>query len=145
MKEGVGEMCAECDRQESQLRKFERELRDTELNVPLLRKTLEKIESLPKLSAAIKFTKDGKIGWDGEAWDQTNWAQESEVGCGTAFCFAGWALQLAGEDPFDEYPSWRARVALGIRDASAGSKLFDGSNSKTDLRRICEELAGGPL
>lgn len=50
-----------------------------ELNIPLLRKTMEYIEAHP------------------EDWDQMHYAMKSEESsCGTAMCFAGTAVYLEG-------------------------------------------------
>lgn len=109
------------------------------VNVELLQKTLAHIEAHPKL------------------WDQTWWRTE-RVGCGTAYCFAGWAAMLSGaafvrlEDrtlsnefviPAGGGDSiWiqtYAGQALGISSDKA-MDLFNGDNTLADLRRIVGEL-----
>jgi hypothetical protein len=60
------------------------------INVDLLRRTLEHIEQNP------------------EQWAQHAWVSHRHRGCGTAYCFAGWATvlsgaQLAWDDDGDEH------------------------------------------
>lgn len=91
-----------------------------------------------------------------ENWDQRRWW------CGTGGCFAGWTVQLAGEDP-DEYldpdsrpvhVSTRAAQLLGFRsqynldDAaeealdSGDCELFSSYNNRENLGRIVEAVFG---
>lgn len=115
------------------------------VNVPLLRKTLEKVESLPELGK-ITYLVDGfhLLVWDAEAWDQKSYKSTSDYGhCGTAFCFAGWAVMEAGQDATKMCASEieaSAREHLGI-DFLQSSMLFSAYNNKEDLRIICARLA----
>lgn len=108
-------------------------------NIPLLRKTLEHIESHP------------------EEWDQSKWH------CGTKFCFAGHACMING----DESPSPtltgnlhldhvvtkdgdlvlimdRAREILGLSFTHA-TFLFTSRNSLPILQRIVDLIITGIL
>ncbi len=110
------------------------------INVPLLRKTMEHIEAHP------------------EEWDQRHWAIQKEE-CGTAFCFAGTAIQLSGEKrwQWDWHPicneatlhdtvqdcqvsiAETARKLLGLR-AHQASDLFEANNTLPELRRQVTRL-----
>lgn len=114
------------------------------VNVPLLRKTLEHVESHP------------------EEWTQDIWL------CRTSACFAGHAVlidggkwgetensvfvraepeddpadvrtPIAGEGPMVTVPE-RARRILGIGYTDS-RRLFDSDNTLDDLRRIVAELS----
>lgn len=103
-----------------------------------------------------------------QAWDQTAWAirqyRDGET-CGTAYCFAGWAVQLAGHSiqfddsytPIPEGPDHQHGLAtlrgtdqlepidtlaqheLGLNTDQA-KQLFAENNRLTDLRRIVDQL-----
>ena len=121
-------------------------------NVPLLRRTLAHIETKP------------------DTWEQSSWRSQCHAGCGTAYCFAGWAVVLhggkfavgdageladtvvpAGADPADR-DQWRfvadyAAEILGIPGDECGDwmdlpELFESHNDLEDLRRIVAELCG---
>ncbi|XVQ07305.1 hypothetical protein ACQP1W_32450 [Spirillospora sp. CA-255316] len=107
-------------------------------NVDLLKRTLAHIEAHP------------------EEWDQNEWC--TELDCGTAYCFAGWAIKLDGRATFtavndfvidedgtsqdtDDY----AAGLLGIKSLERAERdceehLFAADNSLDDLRRIVGEL-----
>lgn len=112
------------------------------INVTLLRKTLEHIKAHP------------------EAWDQADW----RTVCGTAMCFAGHAATIAGgtwqsnqisyldavpEDDADKvghlpsgrviHVSARAQRDLGLTDDQA-HRLFHGANTLPTLEYIVEDL-----
>jgi hypothetical protein len=88
-------------------------------------------------------------------WIQGDWATETD--CGTAYCFAGWAVVLAGREPVWDYGECSyvaddrgvdegtqfigdaAREALGVEDTGS---LFDGFNTREDLGRIVAEIFG---
>lgn len=99
-------------------------------------------------------------------WDQTQWAVKTE--CGTAYCFAGWSLQLEGirvclddcdgsavhvhradlpssiRDRVYDYDSILsvsqvARVVLDLEPAQAWN-LFCGSNTLKDLQHKVQNL-----
>lgn len=113
-------------------------------NIPLIRKTLEHIESHP------------------EEWYQGNWAINtySPASCGTAYCFAGWALVLAGHDFGPSDNLWlfeldgrmvsnsevgvAAKNALGLTQHEA-NRLFYAHNSLQSLRDIVEDIVGEKL
>lgn len=126
-------------------------------NRDLLLKTLDHIEHLEA------FRKEG-LQTD-TIWYQPDWAHQvldaqGEV-CGTAMCFAGHAVTLAGERiEFANRPcdcgcgqvsrearmegggciSERARILLGLHHGQA-SRLFYGRNTIADLRRQVADLA----
>lgn len=115
------------------------------INTPLLRRTMEQIETHP------------------ETWDQANYR------CDTGMCFAGWACELSGgtwstgpdgplsdyliaepDDGEDMFGRWdmrlvtahnRARRLLGL-DGGQADELFDQDNDLDDLRRMVAELCG---
>lgn len=109
-------------------------------NVPLLRKTLEHIETNP------------------QEWEQKVWH------CGTSGCFAWHAAMLDGAEPVTSYPdssyvlateddppsdlssyegvvhvAVRAARVLGLGDQDR-SRLFHYTHTLDDLRRIVAEL-----
>lgn len=108
------------------------------INRPLLLKTLAVIEEKP------------------EAWSQGDWATkdpqclpEKNI-CGTAFCFAGWALVNSGYKPewtegsnyTGEFVSKRGKVVdaetkaqklLNLTDEQSGN-LFSGNNTLEEIR-----------
>lgn len=114
----------------------------TDVNVPLLRKTLEHIEAHP------------------EEHNQRVWAVRTS--CGTAACLAGWVVQLAGRDldwvdgvcgPFathvqvdEETVSIRAMamMELGL-DGTRANILFDSDNSRAQLWGLANEYTGGEI
>lgn len=116
---------------------------ELEINVPLLRKTLEHVREHP------------------EEWRQHSWGQYSRLSCGTVGCFAHHAVRLDGgkfisatrvaaEDGDDpEYVElvlgqravpvrYRAQRALGLSGGTRG--LFWGANTLEDLERIVGKL-----
>ena len=76
-----------------------------------------------------------------ERWRQQFY--QSRTPCGTAFCFAGWAIALT-EGPDGEleryFDSMKAEKLLGINDPMHG--LFFATNTKDDLYRISAHLMG---
>jgi hypothetical protein len=124
------------------------------VNIPLLRKAVEWAEA----SAAAE---DGE--WHQGAWVHFNQVVAEQLGavviagsrhaiekCGTAYCIAGYVGQLV--DPAYEKSEWvgdthvsiAAEMALGLTSEQA-DQLFRGSNTIEDIRRVAEEIAGGPL
>lgn len=115
------------------------------LNIPLMRKTMETIESHP------------------EDWEQTTWGarfdpdyderpRHSMAPCATACCFAGTACLLAGAEFVNVYNSEVsfpdgnfghagnvAQRLLGLSDFEA-SALFDSHNSLAELREMTDGL-----
>jgi hypothetical protein len=94
-----------------------------------------------------------------EQWDQGIWIRESD--CGTAGCFAGWAVLLAGGtvgtavSGFDPPPVTggpREIVGRSVADAAelllgsdhiAGDRdLFDANNTREDLSVLVAEIFG---
>ncbi len=114
-----------------------------ELNIPLLRKTMEYIEANPL------------------EWDQSSWA--SNTPCGTTMCFAGTAAFLAGADlmldlpgvsgseacktpegdflAIDEY----ARQQLGLTASQADRIFYSDPHNPQDMRRVVEHTIGEKL
>lgn len=80
-------------------------------NVDLLRQTMDHIEAQP------------------ENWDQLHWARRTP--CGTAGCFAGTALMLAGQAEF----TWSTRIDDGLIFAD---EMLDGR----DIGDAAQELLG---
>lgn len=107
-------------------------------NTALLHQTLTHIETHP------------------DQWHQLDWATRTE--CGTAYCFAGWAVQLARPDAEPDFDGGRstsvvivdgvprsievlASDLLGL-DIDQSEDLFACENTLDDLRRIVRELTG---
>src|SRR5215471_7019229 len=107
-------------------------------NVELLRATMEKIEKDP------------------EHWYQGWWRKERS--CVTSYCFAGWAVTLAGgkwytytelygekDDPKEYvlngliFVNYRAQRILGLDDVEANF-LFDGYRTMAELRAKVDEI-----
>lgn len=112
----------------------------TEPNVPLFRKIFEHIDAHP------------------EEWNQDMWATKTE--CGTAYCFAGFAMAFSGEDEADFGPDPFVKVgdvshhtksdksiervgreALGINEKDAET-LFWARNTLDDLHSIAADICG---
>lgn len=113
-------------------------------NVPLARKVMEHIVENP------------------DEWDQAEYGQRTE--CGTAFCFAGHTVLLAGHDvSWMECPcgegaphffsssttngesiSFVARRQLGLAYQEA-RELFSGGNTIADLWRLLEAYSDGEI
>lgn len=124
------------------------------------------IEGLPRpVEAAVRTAPNADLAY--RVLDQIDahpesWAQEAWVdGCGTAYCFAGWALTLTGhklkphDDGFIELDgrvcarpyivSGTAARELGISGLdyrSTASNLFYPYNTRKDLGRIVAETFG---
>ncbi len=115
-------------------------------NAYLLRRTLAHIEAEP------------------HSWNQFVWARRTD--CGTAMCFAGWAVTLAGaqvdfrrfgDELSTNVITPESRSELGLRtlyiDEAAqelldlsleeAEELFAGANSIKRLRALVAELAVG--
>jgi hypothetical protein len=132
---------------------------DREVNIPLLRKSVEWAEA----EAAKPYTEC--------LWFQGDWVmlpEESErvdeegavhVKCGTAYCIAGWtaAETLASDERLDsdgnvynkagefvEDCEDRARRLLGLGSWEA-SALFDAGNTIEKVREVAEQIAGERL
>jgi hypothetical protein len=144
-------------------------------DVVRLRKVLEHIRSLPVVDSGVD--EDGwqpdnwlvEHGVDGDGWQQNNWlvvddaititdqgaVDQSGTRCGTAACFAGWAvLMFAPNGTQADYREMvtkldgaRIRVPdyavelLGL-DMHNADRLFDANNTLSDLERIVTELEG---
>jgi len=132
----------------------------TEVNVPLLRKAVEWVES------------EVAKPWEIREWDQEDWVSDSHrdpefrqyaeskdlnikaAHCGTAYCVAGYIAQL--HNPVFEknemalidgnrvHSSDYAARLLGLDDQQA-HRLFYGGNSAERVREVAEELAGERL
>jgi hypothetical protein len=120
----------------------------TEVNVPLLRKTLEHITAHPK------------------EWDQRWWASRSD--CGTAYCMAGWAVRFAHPNAVavnyvdtgysdgtqaaqhvvidgERHDIERAaRRELGLSETE-GNELFAPYNSITKLWKLASGITAGEI
>lgn len=123
-----------------------------ELNVPLLRKTMEHIDDLPDYTEALRALALGEGEPDPrpDYWWQGTWKTHlARAGfstvqveqCGTAACFAGWAAILDGEaerNPWESIAD-QARRVLGLTFSQA-DRLFAAYNSREDLHRLVEEF-----
>lgn len=114
-----------------------------DINVPLLRKTLEHITAHP------------------EEWNQDVWAKRTE--CGTACCLAGTALAIQGyEFDWDNNgplmsllgESFWLTDGRGIDEAAIeelgltndeADRLFDGDNSLHTLWSLAEDFTDGEI
>ena len=107
-------------------------------------KTRDKVLSMPKMP---EDPSDMVLGV--EYHDQTEWLPSSHI-CGTACCFAGWAImeynkEITGYDSFsvevpdDERYDTYADKIMGL-SWQEGEDLFDGNNTKEDIARICDEI-----
>lgn len=135
----------------------------TEPNIDLLYKTLDHIETLEAFRAEGVYLKD--------RWNQGTWAiqyRDSDGDlCGTACCFAGWAVHLAGDhfvndvgcdmegcdcdeivaeapDGNIEHIAERAQELLGL-DWRERGRLFNGSNTLDQLREVVAQIKDGTL
>lgn len=141
-------------------------------NVPLLRKAVEWVEQearkpaidrewvqadyvLPPALHALHLVPLGP------ATERIAMAEQVAPHCGTAFCVAGYIGQLLDDryqtsdeinEPDDELAdSWGdvhveafATRALGLTEHQA-NRLFCGTNTAEDVRRIAEDIAGEAL
>lgn len=112
-------------------------------------------------NAALAYRVLDQIDAQPETWVQATWIKKTE--CGTAGCFAGWAVLLSGLQPayldnVSDSTSYAMvgeesvrieRVAedlLGARYVDEGDEdeqdLFNGDNTREDLGRLVEEIFG---
>lgn len=100
-----------------------------------------------------------------DSWEQDWWWSDGVPNsCGTAGCFAGWAVALSGEKPylgpsvggvfvadraaqllgFESRPDMHwAMEAVGLVDeAGFGEDLFHSGNTREDLGRMVEGMFG---
>lgn len=107
-------------------------------NTDLLKRTLAHIEANPS------------------EWQQSSWAARTD--CGTAYCFAGWAVKLSKPDAVPYFESNESDVTFLARsegdvfdiedlaidlldiECDEADQLFAPSNSLDDLRRLVGEL-----
>lgn len=84
-----------------------------------------------------------QIELEPERWDQSDWVSYKQ--CGTAYCFAGWAVALTtGPDYVAGNPTTirdTATAALDISDDEADD-LFHGGNDLRYLYVLVADLAG---
>lgn len=124
----------------------------SEVNIPLLRKAVEWVEqqdALPK----------EKREWLQEYYvvveDLRIFDLHHKVGCGTAYCVAGYIGAMVderyqegqwggGDSTANEHVSTVAERALGLSDIQS-SLLFNGSNTAARIRALAEEFAGEAL
>ncbi len=104
------------------------------------------------LNAALAYRVLDHIEAHPETWDQENW-------CGTAQCFAGWAVALSGETPDDwqnvlvdgqlVFVADRAAELLGFRNRDEMDNLADqlqweaGEVDDDDITLLPSLFAGG--
>ena len=93
-----------------------------------------------------------------EEWDQSFWAQKTA--CGTAYCFAGFAIARAGAEPdwdrsyyvprtdFCTLSNGETRLIDGYAqdllglDSKQADDLFYAGNSLDDIREMIEAITG---
>lgn len=108
---------------------------------------------MPNLELAKRVL--AQIEADPATWNQEHWAYKTE--CGTSYCFAGWALKLAYQEPqflfwgYDDEATYvrlpkgettissAADAVLGISQAQ-GELLFWAENTLDDLRAYVQQL-----
>lgn len=108
----------------------------------------------PKPNAELAYRVLDQIDAHPETWNQGIWD------CGTAACFAGWAVRLSGgtsakNDSLDtivvdgpagiigmEVPDAAEHLLGDICRNGDDEDLFDGSNTREDLGRLVEEIFG---
>ena len=73
-------------------------------------------------------------------WRQSSWISTTD--CGTAYCFAGWAVRIHdGTDPDEETPiQYKAEQALGL-DPWLAKPLFAARNTLSELREMVAQYA----
>ena len=124
-------------------------------NVPLMRKVLDTIRADPsswwQRSWGISSVELSPSMYDAET-DTVVTSLFATTKCGTAFCFAGHALQTT-DDPVKLEPgtsSHYTQSGESIRQAAMhelglleceGDALFAAENEFDDLKRICRDLA----
>ena len=125
---------------------------NNEVNIPLLRKAVEWVETQAALPA-------DESEWHQGAWVWRREDQEHNT-CGTAYCVAGYIGQML-DDQFKDnewgvdkdgrpcHVAHFAADALGITydrfGLSANEDLFHADNTAEDVRRIAEQIAGERL
>jgi hypothetical protein len=102
---------------------IEADTRPNPFNADLARRTLAAIENDPA------------------HWNQKAWISSSPE-CGTAYCFAGWAVKLhtASEPGYATPIKQKAEDALGLQ-AWIAEPLFYSSNTLSDLRNMVADYA----
>ena len=78
-----------------------------------------------------------------QRWDQSDFGMHLDpTDCGTAFCFAGWAVHLSGRSRAEwaEHVNLDSEV-LGLRPTEA-SRLFFCHNNLNDLYRVSAAFMG---
>lgn len=123
------------------------------VNVPLLRKAVEWVESQPEVPRPRHSLHDH----DEVYWDQEVWGRKQH--CGTALCLAGYVTWLEGWKPVASnsprggftardgetaYIPDLAVELLGITKQQS-DELFFGGNTAADIRSVAEKIAGEPL
>jgi hypothetical protein len=114
---------------------------------PRLRKVLAHIRELEARQHEDRY--------QGDKWYQSVW--RSEIPCGTAACFAGWAVQMFAPDTAVlsgarvYFPDRRELVVrdyamelLGLTD-NQSDLLFGGSNTLAELERLIGRITEGTL
>jgi hypothetical protein len=125
----------------------------------------------PTPNAELAYRVLDQIDAHPEQWDQTRWWKPADmapgVSCGTAGCFAGWAVSLSGgqmargdvtadvrvESGLDEWSGAYVPVAaaalLGLpmddpwsEDEAEHQELFHENNTREDLGRLVAEIFG---
>jgi hypothetical protein len=128
----------------------------------------------PKPNAELAYRVLDQIDAHPEQWDQTRWWKAADmpsgVSCGTAGCFAGWAVSLSGGRIARGGHDCTARVESGLgklngdyvpvaaaallglpmqdpwsEDEAENLALFHENNTREDLGRLVEEIFGPRL
>ena len=125
----------------------------SDVNVPLLRKAVEWVETEATKPIATRE-------WYQRSWRRSdgsmvlNEEDEYVSHCGTAYCVAGYVGQML--QPQFQHSQWAeldgksvhvadfASEALGLT-GDESERLFHYDNTAQDVRRIAEKIAGEPL
>jgi hypothetical protein len=96
-------------------------------NVELLKRTLQHIEDHP------------------ESWDQTAWVTPEDFrtddGCGTAYCFAGWAVELSGVTPTSGASLPLAALSTDVQERLNPWMIWgDGAEKRTNIESAAAAL-----
>jgi hypothetical protein len=117
-------------------------------------------EMIPTLRKAVEWA-EAEHALEAAGIRPSNWFQplvyvgpeqrEESNACGSAYCIAGWvvAQHFDVENPYDATGKFKgvmdcAASILGLEEGES-HPLFEGTNTIEDVRRIAEEIAGGPL
>lgn len=137
------------------------------VNIPLLRKAVEWVETQAKLPTIDREWEQStyisspsktalSLIWDkleypfDNPFEQWSYVDILEPHCGTTYCVAGYISQLCDSRYKDRFcvdevsmPDFAAEQ-LGLTPLEA-SRLFHATNTASDVRTIAEEITGEPL